>query len=52
MLAGTPVPLLISSHSTGYQGHVVVADDLDTVVVGTGGLPEVKRILQPAAEQT
>ncbi len=35
----------------GYQGQVVVADDLDTVAVGTAGLPEVKRILQPAAEQ-
>jgi len=38
--------------SGGYEGTLVVADDLYTTAVGTGGLPRVKEIAQPAAEQT
>lgn len=36
--------------SGGYEGELVVADDMYTCAVGTGGLPEVKEIVQ-AAEQ-
>ncbi len=36
----------------GYEGELVVADDLYTTAVGTGGLPDVRAIAQPAAEQT
>ncbi|MEM7272632.1 MAG: MBL fold metallo-hydrolase [Actinomycetota bacterium] len=35
----------------GYRGELVVADDLFTCAVGTGGLPEVREIVQAAAEQ-
>ena len=37
--------------SGGYQGDLIVADDLYTTAVGTGGLPDVKVITHPAAEQ-
>ena len=37
--------------SGGYEGEIVVADDLYTAAVGSGGLPAVKEIGQPAAEQ-
>jgi len=36
----------------GYEGELVVADDLYTCEVGTGGMPKVREIGQPAAEQT
>ncbi len=35
----------------GYEGEVVVADDLYTTAVGGGGLPEVRAIVQAAFEQ-
>lgn len=37
--------------SGGYEGEVVVADDLYTTAVGSGGLPEVGEIVQGAAER-
>ncbi len=36
--------------SGGYEGELVVADDLYTTAVGSGGLPPVEPIGQPAAE--
>ena len=36
----------------GYDGDLVVADDLYTTAVGSGGLPDTGAIIQPAAEQT
>ena len=36
----------------GYEGELVVADDLYTAAVGAGGLPQVKEIVQAAAEQS
>lgn len=36
----------------GYEGELIVADDLHTSVVGDGGLPEVREIVQATAEQT
>ncbi|MGI9598987.1 MAG: MBL fold metallo-hydrolase [Acidimicrobiales bacterium] len=38
--------------SGGYEGELVVADDLYTSAVGSGGLPDVREIVQAAAEQT
>lgn len=38
--------------SGGYEGELVVADDLYTAAVGSGGLPNVSQISQPAAEQS
>lgn len=37
--------------SGGYEGELVVADDLYTTAVGTGGLPDIRRIVQAADEQ-
>lgn len=36
----------------GYEGELVVAEDLYTTVVGSGGLPNVKQIVQAANEQS
>lgn len=35
----------------GYEGELVVADDLYTTAVGTGGLPQVREIVQSAEGQ-
>jgi len=36
--------------SGGYQGELIVADDLYTSVVGTGGLPDVKEVIHTAEQ--
>jgi ribonuclease Z len=36
--------------SGGYEGEVIVADDLDTVAVGSGGVPDVSEIVQSAEQ--
>jgi len=38
--------------SGGYEGELIVADDLYTTQVGTGGMPQVKAITHPSDEQT
>ncbi len=37
--------------SGGYEGELIVPDDLYTTPVGTGGLPTIRPIVQAAAEQ-
>ena len=36
----------------GYEGEIIVADDLDSVVVGSGGMPGVNAIGDPAQERS